>query len=74
MLRLDDILSEVRRQIRYLERQVDKARRYKKVQEDLVEVEKKVASLEFWTLQSKSEALSSAMNEFQVSQDIFLYV
>ena len=45
ILRLDDIIQEVQRQIRYLERQVEKAKKYSQIQEELIGVEKKIAVL-----------------------------
>jgi len=62
MLRLDDILSEVKRQIRYLERQVAKAKRYKEIQQELVEVEKKIASLQVKDLEEKIDKLLGDLN------------
>lgn len=54
LLRLEDILSEVRRQTHYLERQVNKARRYKEIKEKLLSVEKKLAALKFCELEGKN--------------------
>ncbi|MFH1768646.1 MAG: AAA family ATPase, partial [Candidatus Omnitrophota bacterium] len=50
IVRLDDIISEVKRQIRYLERQVEKARKYKEANQALVAVEKKIASIKIDTI------------------------
>ncbi len=62
LLRLEDILSEVRRQIRYLERQVEKARKYKEVQQKLIEVEKKLGTLQSQDLEEKINKLSDELN------------
>jgi len=72
MLRLDDILSEVRRQTRYLERQVSKAKKYKEVQQELVEVEKKIASLQVKDFEGKIDKLLGDLNlckEKEASKD-----
>ncbi len=65
LLRLEDILFEVRRQIRYLDRQVAKAKKYKQVQENLVEVEKKIASVQFLELEGKIGKLNQELSLFE---------
>lgn len=63
LIRLQDIISEVKRQIRYLERQVEKAKKYRKIQDELVDVEKKVASLQFRNLEEKTNGLLEDLNK-----------
>ncbi len=65
LLRLEDILFEVRRQIRYLDRQVAKAKKYKEVQEKLVGVEKKIAAVQFLGLEGKIGKLNQELNLFE---------
>ena len=65
ILRLEDILFEVRRQIRYLDRQVEKAKKYKQTQEKLIEVEKKIATLQFSELEEKISGLTEKLNLFK---------
>ena len=62
LLRLEDILAEVRRQIRYLERQVEKASKYKELQGNLIDVEKKIASLQIADLEGKSNSFLEDLN------------
>jgi chromosome segregation protein len=62
LVRLEDILSEVRRQIRYLERQVSKAKKYREVQERLVEVEKKIAAFNFSELENKNNKFNEELD------------
>lgn len=64
LLRLEDILSEVRRQIQYLERQVEKAKKYKEIQAQLLEVEKKIATLQSLELEEKINKLLDELNIF----------
>ena len=63
LLRLDDILSELRRQIRYLERQVEKARKYKEAQEKLVDVEKRIAKLQFVDFETRAASISKELEQ-----------
>ncbi len=65
LLRLEDILTEVRRQIRYLERQVEKANKFKEVQEELIGVEKKIAALSLSDLGTKINKLLEELNVFK---------
>jgi len=65
ILRLDDILFEVRRQIRYLERQVAKAKKYREVQEELVKIESKIATVQFSVLEVKIGKINQELNLFQ---------
>ncbi|MBU2103238.1 MAG: hypothetical protein KKF80_07555, partial [Candidatus Omnitrophica bacterium] len=53
LLRLEDIISEVKRQTRYLERQVEKARKYRETQDALLAVEKKIATIQSKEVQEK---------------------
>ena len=65
LLRLEDILFEVRRQIRYLDRQVAKAKKYRQVQEELVGVEKKIAGVQFLELEGKVSKLNQELSLFE---------
>ncbi len=57
ILRLDDVISEVKRQIRYLERQVEKAKKYRELNDQLIAVEKKISSYKFGDIERKINAL-----------------
>jgi chromosome segregation protein len=65
LLRLDDIISEVKRQIRYLQRQVEKTRKFKECQEKLIEAEKKIAALKLRDLETKINALLEELNNLK---------
>ncbi|MCK9573995.1 MAG: AAA family ATPase [Candidatus Omnitrophica bacterium] len=65
LIRLDDIISEVKRQIRYLERQVEKTRKFKECQERLVEVEKKIGILKFKGLEEKINVILEELNSLK---------
>jgi len=58
LLRLEDILAEVNRQVRYLERQVEKARKYKELQETLVTVEKQIACLQLKNIDAQAQTFA----------------
>ena len=64
LLRLNDIIAEVRRQINSLERQAAKAKRYKEIFEKLKELEGKVSSLESAEYQNELDGLNASLNEF----------
>lgn len=68
LLRLEDIISEVKRQIRYLERQVEKTRKYKEAQESLIEIEKKIATLQFREQEGKVNAMLEELNGLKVKE------
>lgn len=68
LLRLEDIISEVKRQIRYLERQVEKTRKFKECQEKLIEVEKKIAATKFKDLEKKLNVLLEELNKLKTNE------
>ena len=63
LLRLTDIIAEVRRQINSLERQAAKAKRYKEIFEKLKELEGKVSGFESAEYQKELDRLSESLNE-----------
>ena len=65
LLRLDDVISEVKRQIRYLQRQVEKAKLYQKVNGELKEIEKLIAAAEISSLDEKTDKLLDELNAFE---------
>jgi len=62
LLRINDIIAEVRREINSLERQANKARRYKELFEELKEKEKGLAILEIVQIQKQKQDLSNRIN------------
>ncbi|MBD3264919.1 MAG: AAA family ATPase [Candidatus Omnitrophica bacterium] len=65
MLRLEDIMSEVRRQIRYLQRQVDRAKQYKEVEGDLIRAEKVIAAVNTRLLEEKIERVQTELGTLE---------
>lgn len=61
IVRLDDILAEVKRQINYLERQAAKAEKYKETRQELIGVEKNIAARKRESLDKKAEGLSEKL-------------
>jgi len=65
LIRLEDILTEVTRQTRYLERQVEKAQKYKDTQSALVEAEKKIARLNLSVLDEKTASCTGELENLK---------
>ena len=63
LLRISDIIAEVKRQINSLERQAAKARRYKEVFEKLKELETNVAGYQLMQLKKRLDELNSQLNQ-----------
>jgi chromosome segregation protein len=62
IVRLDDILKEIRRQIGYLERQAEKAEKYKETKGKLIEVEKSIAAKRAREFDKKIKDSVSSLN------------
>src|SRR3989338_5102478 len=71
LLRINDIITEVKRQINSLERQAAKARRYKEVFERLKEIEGALAAYQLNKHQNQISGLNSQLNQLleQEKQD-----
>lgn len=69
LLRINDIIAEVRRQINSLERQAAKARRYKEVFEHLKELETAVSSIQLKQNQEQLAKLTQELGQLESQQD-----
>jgi len=65
LLRVNDIIAEVRRQINSIERQASKARRYKEIYEKLKDAELKIASIELKTAEADRAMVSEMLKQAQ---------
>lgn len=68
LLRLNDIVIEVKRQIGSLERQANKARRYKEIFEDLKTKEINLALLKKSALEHQKDALINHLNSLEAEE------
>ncbi|MGD9015142.1 MAG: AAA family ATPase [Candidatus Omnitrophota bacterium] len=66
LLRINDIITEVKREINSLERQANKARRYKEFFEELKDKERNLASLEINGIEQQKQDL---LNKINVSEE-----
>ena len=65
LLRVNDIISEVRRQINSIERQASKARRYKEIFEKLKDAELKIAAVDLRTTESERTVVTQMLRKAQ---------
>ena len=65
ILRLNDIIAEVRHQSRYLGRQVEKAKKYKELHEALVDIENKLAAVKLKKIANKTAVISGELAKLQ---------
>ncbi len=72
LLRVNDIITEVKRQIGSLERQANKARRYKEIFEELKQKEISLAILEKNEILLQKENIINQLKELQVAEDFIL--
>ncbi len=74
LLRINDIIAEVKRQIGSLERQANKARRYKEIFEELKQKEISLAILEENELIAQKDNIINQLNGLQVAEDRLLNI
>ncbi|MDP2937688.1 MAG: LAGLIDADG family homing endonuclease, partial [Candidatus Omnitrophota bacterium] len=72
LLRVNDIIAEVKRQIGSLERQANKARRYKEIFEELKQKEINLAFFQKTELMLEKDNIINQLNELQVAEDRLL--
>src|SRR5436305_5822747 len=68
LLRLQDLLREVRRQLRPLEKQADAARRHGDLQAELTALRRHLSGRELVSLRSRMEAVARSQNELTASE------
>lgn len=69
LIRLEDIITEVKRQRDSLHRQVQRAERYQQVQGELRETEKKISGLKLQELGLKKQALEKELKSFSTREE-----
>ncbi len=69
LVRLEDIINEVKRQRDSLHRQVQRAERYQQVQGELREIEKKISGLKLQELDLKKQALEKELKSFSAREE-----
>ncbi len=74
LLRVNDIVLEVKRQIGSLERQATKARRYKEVFEELKTKEVDLSALHKKKLLEEKNAISNQLSQLQIEEEKFLKI
>ncbi len=74
LLRVNDIIVEVKRQIGSLERQANKARRYKEIFEELKQKEINLAFFQQNELRLQKDNIINQLNELQVKEDELLNI
>ncbi|MGD0335745.1 MAG: AAA family ATPase [Candidatus Omnitrophota bacterium] len=72
LLRVNDIVTEVKRQIGSLERQANKARKYKEVFEELKAKEATLASLERQEILGQKQGITKELDSFQARESELL--
>ena len=68
LLRIEDIIAEVKRQRDSLHRQVERAKRYQEIHNELKEVERKIAGLKLRELNKEKTFLSEEINNFNTQE------
>jgi len=74
LLRVNDIIQEVKRQIGSLERQANKARRYKEIFEELKQKEIDLAFLKKKELTTQRDNIINQLKELQIDEDRLLNI
>ncbi|MFH1888749.1 MAG: AAA family ATPase [Candidatus Omnitrophota bacterium] len=69
LLRVNDIIAEVKRQIGSLERQANKARRYKEIFEELKQKEINLAAIEKEELTAHKDNIVNQLNQMQADEE-----
>ena len=68
LLRLNDIISEIERQVNSLKRQAQKARRYRRLREEMRGVQKLVFTFDYYRLNEANERVTLELESARVKQ------
>src|SRR6185295_14342725 len=68
LLRLNDIISEIERQVNSLKRQAQKARRYRRLREEMRGVQKLVFTFDYYRLNDANERVTLELDSARIKQ------